>query len=94
VLENTIRTLEAEYVAKNKADLFNDLRGFLPGSAGNESRADFAAKRGISAGAVDVAIHRLRQRFGAILREQVAQTVSSESEVDEEIQYLMSVLGK
>jgi RNA polymerase sigma-70 factor (ECF subfamily) len=52
-----------------------------------------AAKRGVSAGAIDVAVHRLRQRFGALLREQVARTVSSEAEVEEEIRYLISVLS-
>jgi len=35
----------------------------------------------------------VRQRFGALLRQQVAETVSSEGEVDEEIRYLISVLG-
>jgi hypothetical protein len=44
----------------------------------------------MSASAVDVAIHRLR--FGALLREKVAETVSSPDEVEEEIRYLISVL--
>jgi RNA polymerase sigma-70 factor (ECF subfamily) len=44
-------------------------------------------------GAIDVAVHRLRQRFGVLLREQVARTVSSEAEVEEEIRYLISVLS-
>ncbi len=44
-------------------------------------------------GAIDVAVHRLRQRFGALLREQVAQTVSSKAEVEEEIRHLISVLS-
>jgi RNA polymerase sigma-70 factor (ECF subfamily) len=94
VLEQTMKALAADYAAKNKADAFEELRGFLPGGQGSESRAELAARRGISAGAVDVAVHRLRQRFGALLRAQVAQTVASENEVDEEIHYLMSVLGK
>jgi RNA polymerase sigma-70 factor (ECF subfamily) len=93
LLQQTAKALQAEYAAKNKADVFEDLKGFLPTGEQGESRAELAARRGISAGAVDVAIHRLRQRFGALLREQVAQTVSSEDEVDEEIDYLMSVLG-
>jgi RNA polymerase sigma-70 factor (ECF subfamily) len=94
VLEQTMKALGAEYAARNRAEAFEDLKGFLPGGQGSESRADLAARRGISTGAVDVAVHRLRQRFGALLREQVAQTVSSEDEVDEEIQYLMTVLGR
>ena len=94
VLEQTMKALETEYAAKEKSDVFEELRGFLPGGHGNDSRAELASKRGISIGAIDVSVHRLRQRFGALLRQQVAQTVSSESEVDEEIRYLMSVLGR
>lgn len=93
VLEHAMQSLEQEYAAKDKSDVFEELKGFLPGGQGSSSRAELAAKRGMSAGAVDVAIHRLRQRFGALLREQVAQTVSSPGEVDEEIRYLISVLG-
>jgi RNA polymerase sigma-70 factor (ECF subfamily) len=94
ILELTMKALKAEYAAKGKVDVFEELSGFLPGGRGNESRAELAAKKGVSPGAVDVAIHRLRQRFGSLLREQVAHTVASESEVDEEIRYLMSVMGR
>ncbi len=93
VLEHPMKALRSEYAAKGKAESFDELSGFLPSGQGNESRAEVAARRGISVGAVDVAVHRLRQRFGALLREHVAQTVSSEDQVDEEIRYLMSVLG-
>ena len=68
-------------------------QGFLPCGQGSVSRAELAAKRGVSVGAIDVAVHRLRQRFGALLRAQVAETVSSEAEVEEEIRHLISVLG-
>jgi len=93
VLERTMIEVRREYAAGRKGDLFEALQGFLPNGQGNYSRAELAAKRGVSAGAIDVAIHRLRQRFGALLREQVAQTVSSESEIEEEIRYLISVMG-
>jgi RNA polymerase sigma-70 factor (ECF subfamily) len=94
VLDQTMKALRDEYAAKNRAEAFEELRAFLPGGDGSESRAELAARRGISVGAVDVAVHRLRQRFGALLREQVVRTVSSEAEVDEEIHYLMAVLGR
>jgi RNA polymerase sigma-70 factor (ECF subfamily) len=42
---------------------------------------------------VDVAVHRLRQRFAEVLRQQVAGTVSSEAEVREEIRHLISILS-
>ena len=93
VLERTMGTLRRECATGGKSDLFEQLKGFLPGGQASNSRADLAAKRGVSVAAIDVAIHRLRQRFGALLREQVAETVSSEAEVKEEIRYLISVLG-
>lgn len=93
VLGRTLEELRLEYARGEKATLFEELQGFLPGGEGRVSRAELAAKRGVSAGAIDVAVHRLRQRFGALLREQVAQTVSSEAEVEGEIRYLISVLG-
>jgi RNA polymerase sigma-70 factor (ECF subfamily) len=93
VLEQTMKALRREHSAAEKRELFDDLQGFLPGGHGNVSRAELAAKRGVSVGAIDVAVHRLRQRFGVLLREQVAQTVSSEAEVEEEIRYLISVIA-
>jgi len=82
------------FLGLNAAVLEDHENGKHSGGQGSESRAELAARRGISVGAVDVAVYRLRQRFGALLREQVAQTVSSDNEVDDEIRYLMSVLGR
>ena len=93
VVEQTMGELRREYTGAGKGDVFEELQGFLPCGKGGVSRAELAAKRGVSVGAIDVAVHRLRQRFGALLREQVAQTVSVEAEVDEEIRYLISVIG-
>lgn len=94
LLEQTIQAVRAEYEQTNKLDWFEDLQGFLPGGKERLSRAEIAQKRSLSGNAIDVAIHRLRQRFGGILRRKVAETVSSEEEVDEEIRHLMSILGK
>ena len=93
VLERTMAELRREYAAGEKHALFEDLQGFLPCGQGSFTRAELAAKRGVSVGAIDVAVHRLRQRFGALLREQVAQTVSAEAEIEEEIRHLISVLN-
>jgi RNA polymerase sigma-70 factor (ECF subfamily) len=94
VLERTMAELKREYSTGEKRQQFEDFQGFLPGGQGATSRADLAAKRGVTVGAIDVAVHRLRQRFGVLLREQVTQTVSCEDEVEEEIRYLISVLSK
>jgi RNA polymerase sigma-70 factor (ECF subfamily) len=51
-----------------------------------------AEELGMSESAVKVAVHRLRRRFGALLREEVAQTVADEGRVDEELRFLFSSL--
>ena len=88
-----MQALKRDYEERKQIDVFEELKGFLPGGHGGESRAESAAKQGVSVGAIDVAVHRLRKRFGELLREEIAQTVSSESEVDEEIKYLIEVVG-
>jgi DNA-directed RNA polymerase specialized sigma24 family protein len=93
VLDSVMAELREEYLRRDKGELFDDLRAFLPGNLARISRGELAARHGLSAGAADVAIHRLRQRFGALLREQVVRTVSSPNEVEEELRYLVSILG-
>ncbi len=94
VLDRALEGLQEEYQLRGQAGLFQALRGFLPGSGGEPSRAEIAAKHGLNPGALDVAIHRVRRRLAVVLREQVAQTVSSPTEVEEEIQYLIAALGR
>ena len=55
--------------------------------------AEAASRLGVSEGAVKSMIHRLRQRHGELVREEIAHTVSSPTEVDDEIRYLRMVLG-
>ncbi len=93
LIQRTIEGLRREYAADEKGTLFEQLEGFLPGGSSSASRAELAARRGVSSGAIDVAVHRLRQRFGALLRAHVAQTVSTEKEVEEELRHLITVIG-
>jgi RNA polymerase sigma-70 factor (ECF subfamily) len=57
------------------------------------SYRDTADLLGMTEGAVRVAVHRLRRRFGEILWRQVADTVSSPDEVDDEMRELLRVVG-
>jgi len=41
---------------------------------------------------VGVTIHRMRQRYGELLREEILHTVSAPEELDGEIAYLMEVV--
>jgi hypothetical protein len=47
----------------------------------------------MSESAVGVAVHRLRQRFGQVVREVIAQTVTNPAEIDDEIRYMLSALA-
>jgi RNA polymerase sigma-70 factor (ECF subfamily) len=91
VLERALRGLREEYGRRGQSEIFTALEGFLPGSDSGATRAETATRFGMSAGALDMAISRVRQRFGVMLREEVAQTVASAEEVEEELRYLISV---
>lgn len=70
---------------------FEVLKGFLLGEE-DVSYAAVAAHLGLSVPAVTSAIYRMRARFGVLLREEIAHTVTSEDEVEEEIRQLIKVL--
>jgi RNA polymerase sigma-70 factor (ECF subfamily) len=65
----------------------------LEESPGAVPYAEISARLGTSEGAVKVAVHRLRKRYKALLREQIAATVDDPAEVDDEIRALFDALG-
>ncbi|MES2705820.1 MAG: sigma-70 family RNA polymerase sigma factor [Verrucomicrobiota bacterium] len=87
--------LKMEFVSAGKEKLFAAIKGFLTGHrSGEMSYAEAAAASGLSESGVKSAIWRMRQRYGEIFRDEVANTVSSPEEVDEEIRHLLSVMGR
>jgi RNA polymerase sigma-70 factor (ECF subfamily) len=94
MLENAMERLRQEYVRLEKEDLFEELKVFLSASGRAVSHAQIAAKHDISISAVGVAVHRMRRRFGELLRQQVTRTVSDPNEVDEELRHLIATLGR
>ena len=85
--------LQGEQTDESRRNLFAELRDFLPGNR-DVPYSVVAEKLKMSEGAVKVAIHRLRKRFGQLLRTEIAQTVASVDEVDDEIRRLQSALSK
>lgn len=94
VMDQARQRLAAEHARAGKADLFGLLEPFLTADRDAPARADIAVRFGISMGAVDVALHRLRRRYGEIIRELIADTIADPAEVDAEIRHLMAVLGR
>ena len=74
-----------------KSKQFDILKGSLTGE-GESPRKEIATRLNMSEGAVKVAIHRMRQRYREILRDTVAETVSSEDDLDDEMRHLITIL--
>lgn len=93
LLERVLARLEVEAAAAGKVDLFARLRPALQGDELAPSSQDVAAELGMSAGAVRIAAHRLRARYRALLREEVARTTDDPAAVDREIADLLAALA-
>jgi RNA polymerase sigma-70 factor (ECF subfamily) len=84
--------LREECVSSGKSDLFVKVQNLLSGEKGEASYADIAATLQTTEGALKVAVHRLRQRYGELVRAEIAQTVANPEESDEELRYLLAIL--
>ncbi len=91
LLGRCLARLHQEERAAGRPDRFDTLKPFLVGD-GEAVYADAARDLGISEPAVRVALHRLRKRFGSVLREEVRQTVATPADVDSELRWLLSVV--
>lgn len=94
LLERVSRQLAEHYAAEGKMGLFEHLRPYVQGDQNGPPYAEIAVRLGLSEGAVKVAVHRMRQRYGQFLREAIGRTVSRTEEVDDELRYLIQVIGQ
>ena len=94
ILENALKRLREEYEADEQSETYAVLKAFEPGEQLTLSYAEAAGKLGISESALKSKIHRLRQRHRELVREQIAQTVCTSAEVDQELRYLLEVLSR
>ncbi len=85
--------LQSEYAQNGKQELFDQIKPYLVGNNDNVPYRQVAESAGITENAVKVSVHRLRKRCGLLLREEIAQTVNSEDEVDEELREMSATLG-
>src|SRR5438445_2129958 len=92
VLERVLNLLKDEYAATRNAALFDSLTQLLPDEPGAPSRADIAAKFGMTENAVTQAFHRFRQRYQSLLREEIAHTVATPGDIEDELRHLIAVV--
>jgi RNA polymerase sigma-70 factor (ECF subfamily) len=91
LLDRARMRLREEFVRAGKLKQFEVLEGTLTGDA--TPYAELAAKLECTEGAIRVAVHRLRARYRAELRAEVAQTVASEEQINVELRELLEALG-
>jgi DNA-directed RNA polymerase specialized sigma24 family protein len=94
LLELVVSRLRKEFTDKGKGAEFDVLQPFLAGRHVDASYEQTAAALGWSLAAVRQAAHRLRKRYRAVLRAEVAATVAGEDEIDDEIRGLFEALKR
>lgn len=93
LLERVIIRLRDECAADGKKQLFEQSRGYLMVGEPAIPYAQAARALGVDEGAVRVAVHRLRKRYRALLRDEIAQTLADPAQVAEELRSLQAVLA-
>ncbi|HEY4273634.1 MAG TPA: sigma-70 family RNA polymerase sigma factor [Candidatus Udaeobacter sp.] len=92
VLERVLSRLKDEYHRAGNTELFDSLKELLPDEPGSLSQAEIAARLGMTENAVRQAFYRFRQRYQAILREEIANTVATPGDIEDELRHLIAVL--
>jgi RNA polymerase sigma factor (sigma-70 family) len=94
LLDQVMSRLSAEFEETGKKEMFEALKPCLLGESAAQPYATLASILGMTEGSVKVTVHRLRQRYRQLLRDEIASTVAAPEEVDEELRYLFAVLTR
>jgi RNA polymerase sigma-70 factor (ECF subfamily) len=92
VLERVLNLLKAEYQRAGNAALFTSLKQLLAGEPDSPSQAEIAAELRMTENAVRQAFHRFRQRYQSLLREEIAHTVATPGDIEDELRHLIAVV--
>jgi RNA polymerase sigma factor (sigma-70 family) len=92
LMEQVLRRLKDEYRSAGNAALFDWLKQLLPDEPEAPSRAEIAARLGMTENAVRQAFHRFRHRYQVLLREEISHTVAVASDIEDELRHLIAVL--
>lgn len=92
LLERVLNMLKDEYATGENMQLFESLTQVLTDEPGAPSRADIATQLGMTENAVSQALHRFRRRYQSLLREEIAHTVATTADIDDELHHLIAVI--
>lgn len=93
VLEQAMTTLASEYSVAGKEHLFQELKPFISGDDDAVAYPELAVRLEMSEGALRVAAHRLRQRYGESVRTEIAKLVQRPEDIEEELRHLLASLS-
>jgi len=93
LIEKAHELLREECLLEGKGELFEQLKVFLSADKPDLTYAEVGEVLQMAEGAVKVAVHRLRRRFRDLLRKQIAQTVHTPAELEEELQHLRTLFS-
>jgi len=94
LLASVLSRLRADYTRDGKGALFHALEPCLVGSRESQPYAALGGELGMTEGAARVAVCRLRERYRECLKAEIAHTVASPAEVDEELRHLLRVITR
>jgi RNA polymerase sigma factor (sigma-70 family) len=92
VFDLALGRLRSEFAEAGKEEQFEQLKPFLSRLGTSADYREVAARYVVSEGAVAVAVRRLRVRYGELLRAEVANTIASPDDIEDELQLLMNAL--
>jgi RNA polymerase sigma factor (sigma-70 family) len=92
VLNQVLARLQQEYDAADNAKLFERFKVLLAAESDRPSQAEMAAELGMTENALKQAFHRFRERYRQALREEIAHTVATPGDVEDELRHLIAVL--
>jgi RNA polymerase sigma factor (sigma-70 family) len=93
LVEQARARLRKQYVEDGKGDIFDAMDLSLGEMEAKHPYRDWAVALGKSEGTLKVAFHRLKRRFGELLREEVAQTVRRPEDMEDELRHLIAALS-
>jgi RNA polymerase sigma-70 factor (ECF subfamily) len=93
VLARVLARVEDEFSAEGKRELFDKIKNCLSANEAIHGYDRIAQELGMTKAALKMAVHRLRRRYRKLLKDEIAQTVSSPEEVEDEIRCLFAVLS-
>jgi len=92
LLDRVLGRLEDQYRVRGNAALFDSFNQLLGDEPGAPSHADIAARVGMTENAVSQAFHRFRQSYQSLLRQEIANTVATPGDIENELRYLIAVI--